>query len=234
MSTEASPTEEAPATLLATPAAEAAPEKGAEAAAPAAGDADKKTLLGGADDGKNPTSEEPGDQKAESDEKGKESPDDGDGDGDDKPTEYGEFEAPAVPIDQAALDAAIPVFQEMGLDQEGAQKLINLQGDLAKAQMEAYDAKIQAEVETFQKEPSSKETLAHAKRALDYATPEERAYLEGQLLGDNVTLIKVLGKLGKALAEDTPPSGDVKSKARTASQLIYSNSDMTSVGKKTR
>jgi hypothetical protein len=119
------------------------------------------------------------------------------------PEKY-EFKAPeGVKLDAALLEKATPIFKEMGLSQEAAQKLVDFQ---AAQQVEAAKAfneqlgKWQAEVKAI---PESDKVLGDAKLALTkLADPATQALFGSSWMGSHPGIIKLLASAGKLLRED--------------------------------
>lgn len=119
------------------------------------------------------------------------------------PEKY-EFKTPeGVKIDPTVLEKATPVFKELGLSQEAAQKLIDFQ---AAQQVEAAKAfneqlgKWQAEVKAM---PEADKVLGDAKLALTkLADPATQALLSNSWMGSHPGIIKLLASAGKMLRED--------------------------------
>jgi len=225
--TQAAPASGNADTVLASPPA-GSEGSDSDAATDAAGaDQGQNTLLGTDGNAEGPQADgEGGDGASEE----KDSTDDNSADGNDDVPQYEDFTAyKGVEIDPAALEVAVPVFQQLGLDQEQAQQLVNLQSEITAAQMASYDAEVAAAVQDFRKEPDSAETLAFAQRALDQAglTPEERAYFNGPGMGNNIALVKLLGKFGKLLREDTPLDGNTPAEPKSVERLLYDHPKST-------
>lgn len=120
------------------------------------------------------------------------------------PPEKYEFKTPeGVTVDPAVLEKATPIFKELGLSQDAAQKLVDFQ---AAQQVEAAKAfneqlgKWQAEVKAF---PESDKVLGDAKLALNkLADPATQALVGGSWMGSHPGIIKLLASAGKLLRED--------------------------------
>lgn len=136
------------------------------------------------------------------------------------PEKY-DFKAPeGKALDQAAIDAYTPIFKEMGLTQDQAQKLVDTSFGIADAHAKAFDASVQEalakQTAEWRAESTSKYSEADRKIAnrafnSELVTPELRAYLWDNGLADNPHLVGHFLALGKKLGESQAPSpGDLK------------------------
>ena len=128
------------------------------------------------------------------------------------PDEYGEFTIPeGVELDSTLLDTVSPIFKELNLTQDQAQKLVNVYGEQVKAIEQKYETAIQDQRkewrEEFKKDPKSGEILSFAKKAVDFLakdSEETKALFTGEhsFLSDHPVFIRALAKVGKYLSED--------------------------------
>ncbi len=126
-----------------------------------------------------------------------------------KPIEYGDFVVPeGMTLSPEQLEAFKPVAQELGLSQEQAQKLIDLQSTNAAAQGVALEAELKAETagwkETLRAEPNYSDNLQLASDgidALDAIDSSLYADLKAQLGEWNPVAFKVLSIVGKSVQE---------------------------------
>lgn len=148
--------------------------------------------------------------------------DDGKGQDDGKPDaptgEY-QFQAPeGMELDTAAVEAFTPVAQELGLNQEQAQKLVDLYATRVQEnqteQSEAWARQLDQWVDDLKNDPeiggrNFDSSLRDAGRAMDkFATPELRSFLDESGLGNHPELVKLMAKIGKEVGEDnliSPP-----------------------------
>lgn len=132
-------------------------------------------------------------------------------------------------LDPVILEAYVPIAKELGLTNEGAQKLIDTIGPVVDAQL----AKMQTEMLTAFTEQNvaacikDKEfggddivkNMAVAEKALTaFGTPELRKLLEETKLNNHPEIIRAFYRAGKAISEDSfipgglrPPGVDDKS-----------------------
>jgi hypothetical protein len=141
----------------------------------------------------------------------------------DTPVEYTPFVMPeGVTLDQAAADRAIPVFKELGLSQEQAQKLVNayatelntaVSGVVTPEAIQGYMDKVTAERSTQWAEQVKAdkdiggahldETKAFIAAGIaKYGTPELAAALNETGLGNHPELVRLFRKIGADVRED--------------------------------
>lgn len=135
--------------------------------------------------------------------------------------EYSDFELPeGMDLDAGLLEKAAPVFKELGLTKEQAQKLVSMRA-----------AEIQEQNDTFEKTKADwlaaakqdkdiggdkfDESVGDARRFVDgFGGPELKSLLDSTGLGNNVSVIKAFARAGKLMKEDVPGgnavSGDAK------------------------
>jgi len=194
-------------TTPAAPAAEAAP------AAPAADAAPPNTLLAAAMD---PAPAAPAEQTQNVEAEKQPAPA--------VPEAY-EFKLPeGVALDQATLDAATPVFKDLGLSQEQAQKLVDFQASReaarAQEQVKAWNDMVSAwegEVKADKEIGGAKleENVASAKIALDtFGTPALRDALNKFGWGSHPEMVKFMVKVGSAMKEGGSITGAQSQAAR--------------------
>lgn len=135
--------------------------------------------------------------------------------------EYTDFELPeGMSADADLLQKAVPLFKELGLNQEQAQKLVSLQAESMLAQQDAVAAQIQSwesAVKADKEIGGDKfdENLGLAKTALEkIGTPELRKFLTETGAGSHPEVLRAFVKIGRLMKEDNPgagtPSGDKK------------------------
>jgi len=159
--------------------------------------------------------------KSTDDESNKDSPDKGDEAGkaaDEVPETYADFQMPeGVEIDETALEAAVPVFKDLGLNQEQAQKLVDLQADMVakgqKAQVEAFNAQLDKwDTQSLNdKEFGGEkfdENIKTASLAVEkFGTPELKTLLEQHGLYAHPEVVRLLYRVGNTVKEDNPGNG---------------------------
>jgi len=123
--------------------------------------------------------------------------------------EYADFTLPdGVEIDASALEAARPIFQELGLDQAGAQKLVDFYatklGEVAgtiAAQAEALTTEWQGQIKQDWGAQYDA-NLAVAAKAVQLGGPELRDALNETGAGNHPAVIKFFHKIGMTISED--------------------------------
>lgn len=146
--------------------------------------------------------------------------DDDDAKGDDKPRETGdvpekyELTLPEdMELDADALELFSPIFKELGLSNENAQKLVEVYAPLVKDQNERFAERAKGEFKTMvdgwktdtMKElgADAKSKLATANKAIDrVGSPELREVLDQTGLGNNKAFVTMMAKVGEVLGED--------------------------------
>ncbi|OMG61471.1 hypothetical protein AUR59_020125 [Stutzerimonas balearica] len=157
---------------------------------------------------------------------------DGDGQPQGAPEDYTDFKlADGAELDAEVLTSFKGIAKELGISQEAAQKLIDLQGQLDSKRMQALEA---AQAEQSQRwadaVKADKElggenydkTVETAIKAVEkFGSPELRALLNETGIGNHPELVKFCHRIGKALSEDSlVMGGDQKPGARTADVLF--------------
>ena len=117
-------------------------------------------------------------------------------------------------LDQALVDKVSPVFKELKLTQEGAQKLVDIYNEAlqtnADAQAvnfkqflkESYDETVKELGATY------KDQLAYVAKVRDrFLSEETQEMLDASGLSNNKAFILDLIKLGKLISEDKLPPG---------------------------
>lgn len=143
-------------------------------------------------------------------------------------------------LDPAALEAATPVFQELGLSNEQAQKLIPVAEQFAasigdKLNQQILESVAQERAAWLNEAKADEEiggnkweaSLVTAAKALDTlgfakGTPF-RNLLDESGLGNHPEMIRAFVKVGRAISEDSdfPRSGAATTGARTAAETLY-------------
>lgn len=159
-----------------------------------------------------------GDSADDSDAKSKDKADDkgADGNGDQKaPETYADFTMPeGMELDSALLEQASPLFRELGLTQEQAQKLVDFQAQHVQAsqqgQLEAFN---QLKTDWLDQAKSDKEfggdkfneNVATARLALTKFGSEGLTKLMNDYgIGNNPEMIRFMVKVGRLMKEDVP------------------------------
>lgn len=159
--------------------------------------------------------------------------------GDAKPEDitYEKFTVPeGMEFNQDLNDRFTPIAKELSLNQEQAQKLVDMYSAWQKTQADAQaDDSVALHKEWGERLAADAEiggadldkNLGYAGRVLDkFGTDEVRAVFNESGLGNHPGLVKMFVKIGKSLSEDTLDSGEsqvlAKSK-RSHAETLYPN-----------
>ena len=170
-----------------------------------------------------------GDEGAE----GRDAPGDAGDEGDGgAPESYADFTLPeGLTVDEEMLKEAAPIFKEMGLTQEQAQKQVDLyvKGVQAAAQKQV-DAFNQLKESWRESSKTDKEfgndkfdeNLKVANSALTkFGTPEFSKLLRDYGLGNHPEVIRFAYRVGKLTQEDNPGAGDAGSEKKDRVSVLY-------------
>ena len=152
----------------------------------------------------------------------------------DKPVEYEPFTMPdGIPIDETLLASVTPIFQEMGLSQEQAQKLVDFEAQRAQGQATAFQEQVTAWQKSVyeDKEIGGDEAAVKANVALAdkvISTHFESGFIEalrGVGLTNHPEVIRGLVRIGKTyMTEDQPGSGQAPQPAKSRAEILYGKS----------
>lgn len=151
------------------------------------------------------------------------------------PDTYADFVMPeGVEIDTELLAEAVPLFKELGLTQEQAQKLVDFQAKQVQAgsqrQVDTFN-QLMTDWQTKAKNDKEfggekfEENVAIARAAVNkFGTPELKQLLEEHGVGNHPEVIRFMVKVGKLTAEDVPGGTTTPtSKAQDRVSLLYPN-----------
>ena len=135
--------------------------------------------------------------------------------------EYDGFELPeGMELDAVALEKAAPVFKELGLTKEQAQKLVSMRATEIQEQNDTFE-KTKADWLTAAKQDKDiggdkfDESVGDARRFVDnFGSPELKSLLDSTGLGNNVSVIKAFARAGKLMKEDVPGGSTVTTDAK--------------------
>jgi hypothetical protein len=150
------------------------------------------------------------------------------------PEKY-ELKAPeGMELDAAALEAATPIFKELGLSGEQAQKLADIyaaqMAAVVQRQRETWTQQHEGWVSTMKADPefggekfaASIGTIA---KAIDGLMGSEakafREMLDLTGAGNHPQMARLLYRVGKALGEDGLVRGDAAAQPRSAAEILY-------------
>ena len=146
------------------------------------------------------------------------------------PEVYEDFTLPeGVTMDASLLEKAVPVFKELGLTQDQAQKLVSLEAEQRTAQAQqfveqiaSWEASIKADKEIGG--DKFEENLGVAKVALDkFGTPELKDFMEGTGAGSHPEIVRLLVRVGQAIKEDNPGGGTPPAPSKDIVERMYPN-----------
>lgn len=125
------------------------------------------------------------------------------------PEKYEAFKLPeGVVVDPKALELASPLFKELGLDQEGAQKLIDLQIQMNKNSEDQHIAAFDQYVEGLKKEsrdyfgvklPEVMRNVARARDQFVHKELQDKLNISG--LANDKDVLLLLDKIGRVVGE---------------------------------
>ena len=151
------------------------------------------------------------------------------------PEEYADFDLPNdIEINTALLDAARPIFKEVGLSQVGAQALVNMFADQIKADSATRNDAYAQQNKTWQDEARAdsvvggddfEQKVGKAKTALDkFGSPGLMKLLQDTGLGNHPDVIRAWYKVGLTIAEDVPGGdADPSDTPKSAAEILYPN-----------
>lgn len=134
------------------------------------------------------------------------------------PDTYEDFTVPeGMELDAEMVEKFTPIAKELGLTQEGAQKLVDLfnekVADFGSSQAQNWE-RVQTEWQTAAKADKEyggqafKENVGYAHKALEqFGTPELREALDLTGVGNHPEFIRAFVKIGKAISEDKIRTG---------------------------
>lgn len=146
---------------------------------------------------------------------------------------YQEFKAPeGQTLDQAMLDAAVPIFKDLKLDQEQAQKLVDFQAQKVKEATEAFEADKTARLQAIKdgkefggdKFDATAESVGRALNTL--LSQDEQVALKAytERFGPSPELFTLMARVATRMKEDT--SFEQGGQGGTRSTNFYNKSNM--------
>lgn len=137
------------------------------------------------------------------------------------PETYEAFTMPeGIEADSALIESASPVFKELGLNQEQAQKLVDIYAQAQAAQQKSVQEFWNGMRAEAAKIPPAEVGLA--KVALKYLSDGGKAIADNPMLGNNPAVIRALSELGKKFSEGQlheGTTGNVPSEQKMLSTL---------------
>jgi len=156
-------------------------------------------------------------------------------DGQTPPGEYADFTLPeGIQLDESLMTEALPVFKELGLTQDAAQKLVDFHA--ARVQADAQnqvDAFNQLKTDWREQSVNDKEfggdafaeNVKLAQAAVNkFGTPELKQLMEDYGVGNHPEMLRFMVKVGKLTAEDVPGStGTAGAEKKDVVSMMYPN-----------
>lgn len=151
------------------------------------------------------------------------------------PDTYADFVLPeGVELDAAMLSEATPMFKELGLTQDQAQKLIDFQSKQAQASSQSQVDAFNQLMNDWQEQSKNdkefggdkfEENVKVAQAAIGkFGTPELKQLLEEHGVGNHPEVIRFMVKVGKLTQEDVPGNAsNPTSKSQDRVSLLYPN-----------
>lgn len=154
----------------------------------------------------------------------------GEKDAGESPESYADFAMPeGVELDSELLAEATPIFKEIGLSQEQAQKLVDLEAKRVQAaQQRQVDSFNQLKQDWLDQSKTDneiggemfEESVADARLFLEkFGTPELKTLLNDYGVGNNPEFIRAFARAGKLLKEDSPANTGVAHSAEQKSRV---------------
>ena len=151
------------------------------------------------------------------------------------PDTYADYVLPeGMELDASMVSEANPLFKELGLNQDQAQKLVSFYAEQAQAgsqkQVDTFnqltsDWLSQAKTDSEFGGDNFDENVKIAQSAIGkYGTPELKQLLDDYGVGNHPEIIRFMVKVGSTLKEDVPGSaGKASSKATDRVSILYPN-----------
>lgn len=154
------------------------------------------------------------------------------GKGDGPPEEYAEFSLPeGVEVDQESLDTFKSKAKELGLSQEKAQELVDLQAQAVQnGQKQLQDAIAEQHQQWLEEAKKDDEiggeqfdqNVETARKAIEtFGTPELKQFLDESGLGNNPEMIRFARRIGAAISEDTLMPGGSGQGSKNPADVLY-------------
>lgn len=136
-------------------------------------------------------------------------------------------------MDQALADSVTPVFKELGLTQEQADKLVGAYAGQVQAQQQAVQDAFQKQLDDWTTElktdpevggESFEKNAGIAAKAIEkFGSPELKAMLDSTGVGSNPAMFKFALAVGRFLSEDQPGSGSAATENLPKEVRMYPN-----------
>lgn len=140
------------------------------------------------------------------------------------PEEYAEFAVPeGIALDSEVLGEFMPIAKELGLNQENAQKLVDMASKLTAKMQEQQAAQWEEQIVGWAEQTRNDaelggknlpQTLAVARTALQqFASPEFNQLLKDSGIGNHPEMVRFAHRIGKAISNDSVVTGHSATKS---------------------
>lgn len=134
------------------------------------------------------------------------------------PESYADFTMPeGIDVDTSLLDEAIPVFKDLGLDQAGAQKLVDIEAGRAVARVQKQHDDFNQMIDGWKNQSMNdkefggdnfNENVAVAQQAIEkFGTPELNQLLSDHGVGNHPEVIRFMVRVGNLTKEKAIEGG---------------------------
>lgn len=149
------------------------------------------------------------------------------------PTEYADFTLPeGIEIDADVMTEFKGLAKELGITQEAAQKLIDLQASMEEKRAETLQQMVADQSQQWANQVKNDpeiggenydQSVALAVKTIEtFGSPELRTLLNDSGLGNHPELVKFCHRIGKAISEDTlVMGGDQGTPKKTPEEIMY-------------
>lgn len=155
-----------------------------------------------------------------------------DGDADNAPENYADFDMPeGVTLDEGMLEVFAPAMKDLGLTQEQAQGLVNIQAQQVQAQQQGQVDAFSQQLEGWITDAKSDkeyggdkfdESSATALQAVEaFGTPELKTMMETYGVGNHPEMIRFMYRVGQAIKEDSPGGGKRIEGSKDRTSILY-------------
>lgn len=146
---------------------------------------------------------------------------------------YADFAIPeGLTLDESLLAEATPVFKELGLDQEQAQKLVDIYAKQVEASFQKQvddfnqisdDWLNQAKSDSEFGGDMFEENIKLARNAVDkFGTPELQKLMDDYKIGNNPEVIRFMVRVGETLKEDVPGATGARTQdKKDRAEILY-------------
>lgn len=131
------------------------------------------------------------------------------------PDTYADFSLPeGMEVDEVALEKAAPIFKELGLNQDQAQKLVSVYAEMVQAGSQKQIDNFTQLINDWREQSMNdkefggekfEQNVKLAKSAINkFGTPELKQLLEDHGVGNHPEMVRFMVRVGQTLKEDVP------------------------------